>query len=58
MSEVYQMNIRRVCKIETGLSHLEEACDVPMREIIEALKGICFDEEEVGELLEFISNEY
>jgi len=28
-----------------------------MREIIEALKGICFDEEEVGELLEFISNE-
>jgi len=51
------MNIRRVCKIETGLSHLEEACDVPMREIIEALKGICFAEEEVGELLEFISNE-
>ena len=51
------MDIRKKCKVETGLQHLEDAFDVPMIEIINALTGICFDEEEAGELKEFISRE-
>lgn len=51
------MNIRKLCKIETGLQHLEDAQDVPMIEIVEALIGVCFDEEEAGEVKAHMSDE-
>lgn len=51
------MEIRKKCKIETGLQHLEDVCDVPMIDIINALIGVCFDEEDAGELKAHISDE-
>ena len=51
------MNIRKKCKIETGLEHIADSCDVPMDELIDALTGIAWDEEEAGELKDMISDE-
>jgi len=51
------MNIRKKCKIEIGLSHIAYVQDVPVIDIIDALIGVCFDEEDAGELKEFISDE-
>lgn len=51
------MNIREKCKIETGLDHIADARDVCVSDIIDALIGICWDEEEAGELKAHISDE-
>ena len=42
------MQIRNLCTIFIGLDRLSEATDSPTPEIVNALVGVCFDEEEAG----------
>lgn len=51
------MNIRELCKIETGLDHIAQARDVPVADIVRELIGLCWNEEEAAELLAHISDE-
>ena len=51
------MNIRQLFKAEAGLEYLSDAQDVPVSEIIDALIGVCFSEEEAGAIKRHISDE-
>ena len=51
------MNIRKLSKIITGLKHLADAQDTSMPDIVDALVGVCFNEEEAGRIKSYINDE-
>ena len=51
------MDIRNLCKIVTGLEHLADVQDTCIPDIVDALIGVCFDEEEAGEIKAYIADE-
>ena len=51
------MNIRKLCKIITGIEHIAGAQEAHITEIVEALTGICFNEEEAGQIKAYIADE-
>ncbi len=51
------MKIRKLCKIVTGLEHIADAQDTCIPEIVDALIGVCFDEEEAGQIKAYIADE-
>ena len=51
------MNARKLCKVVTGLEHLADAQDVYIPDLVDALVGVCFDEEEAGQIKAYIADE-
>ena len=51
------MKIRKICKIVTALEHIADAQDTCIPEIVDALIGVCFDEEEAGAIKAYIADE-
>lgn len=50
------MNIRELCKV-VGLEHISDTQDVCIPDIVDALIGVCFDEEEAGQIKAYIADE-
>jgi hypothetical protein len=51
------MKIRKLCIIVAGLEHIADAQDACIPEIVDALVGVCFDEEEAGQIKAYIADE-
>lgn len=51
------MNNRKLYKIVDGLERIAEAQDVCIPEIVDALIGVCFNEEEAEYIKSYISSE-
>jgi len=48
------MKIRKIFEIVTGLENIADAQDTCIHEILDALVGVCFDEEEAGDIKPYI----
>jgi len=49
------MNNHKIRKIITGLEHVADSQDTPLLEILDALIGVCFDEEEAGKIKNYFN---